>query len=483
MKTLMVVLAGLMISSSVVFAEEEVQKNAEVSVVHDVHAEDAGHHDDGHAELLQFAMVLLFASGMLLLGRGGALVERWGLPSVLGELIAGIILYNASLLCGWDAIEQLRDGQLLKMFAFVGVILLLFKSGLEEDLHHMAKVGLLAAVVAIVGVVLPFAGGYAASKYMLFSDQLEVVHVFIGATLVATSVGITAKIFSDLNYTGPTKSLVIGAAVIDDVIGLIILAVVGVMADGGEVTGMMVGKTAGGAMLFLVGAIVVGRLSAPVIGRVLSSVHTGVGMKQAMALGFCALFSFAAVTLAGLEPIIGAFAAGLVLTPVDFKNFDLSHQVGRMDRWMTKLEPSQVELRSEMQKIKHEKEHSHVESLVEGIARFFVPIFFVHTGMSVNLSVFMNPQTVLIALVFAVIAIVGKLACGLVVGKKANGPITGWSMVARGEVGLVFANIGLAKGVFTSDIFAVAVVIVVITTFIPPVILPRLIRKEQEANA
>lgn len=479
-----IVLLVSLLTSSVAFAGDITDLKSTVVSASEAHhdgvAED--HHDDGHAEMLHMATILLFVAGMLIFGRAGAIVERWGLPSVLGELIAGIAIYNVANVCGFSFVEMLRDDGLVKMFAFVGVILLLFKSGLEENLGHMAKVGGLAAVVAAVGVILPFVGGFLASKYVFFSGEAQVVHVFIGATLVATSVGITAKIFSDLGYTGPTKSLVIGAAVIDDVIGLVILAVVSVMADGGAVSLAMIGSTSGIAIAFLVGAVVVGRLAAPLLGRALSLIHTGVGMKQAMAIGFCAVFSYAAVTLAGLEPIVGAFAAGLVLDAVDFKNFDLSHQVGRLERWMDELTDKQSDLWEEMAGLKEEKEHSHVESLIEGVARFFVPVFFVHTGMSVDLGAFANPMTVAVAAAFAVIAIAGKLACGLVAGKNANKAITGWAMVARGEVGLVFANIGLAKGVFTPEIFAVAVVIVVITTFIPPMILPRLIRAEKAAT-
>lgn len=441
-----------------------------------VMAGDGGGHD-AHAEHVRFATVLLFVVGLLVCGRIGAIVQRWGFPSVLGELLAGILLWNVAVNCGWSGITNLRDDALTKFIAFIGVVLLLFKTGLEESLTQMVRVGGRATVVALVGMVVPFVLGFGLSM-AFFPGSPFVTHTFVGACLVATSVGITAKMFDDLGYKTKTKTLVVGAAVADDVGGLIVLAVVSVMADGGQVTAWLIAKTTLGALGFLVGAVVLGCFTAPVVGRALSTVHTGVGMKKAMALAFCALFAWAALVTVGLEPIVGAFAAGLVLNHVHFKSFDAPRQVGLLTRWISMLQPGQTELRHEMEEQKHAKEHTHVESLIEGVARFFVPVFFVHTGMHVNLAVFTDPVTVGMAVTIAAAAIVGKLACGFIAGKQANRWVTGWAMVARGEVGLVFANLAHAKGVFTDQVFAVAIVVVVITTFIPPMVLPRLIRHE-----
>lgn len=438
---------------------------------------ESGH---GHSEQLFFAVTLLFIVLMVLAGRAGAIVQRRGLPAVLGELLAGITLFNVAMMAGFTRIVDLRDSSLVEFFAFVGVVLLLFKTGLKESLEEMMEVGIRSIIVATVGVVLPFVGGYAVST-MLFPEAPTVTHVFIGATLVATSVGITAKMFEDLNYDGLTKRLVIGAAVVDDVIGLIVLAVVSVIAAGGNVSAELVAKTTGGAVAFLVVSVAVGVLVAPLVGKFLSRIHTGVGMKQAMALLFCATFAWAAMATVELEPIVGAFAAGLVLTHVHFKDFDLSNQVTLLERWMDKLPSDQLRLWNEMDQQKRLKEDSHVEHLIEGVARFFVPVFFVHTGMGVNVAVFGDLNTVITATAIAVVAILGKLACGLVAG-KANKAVTGWAMVARGEVGLVFATLGHDKGVFSDQIFAVAVTVVVITTFVPPIILPRLVRREVEGR-
>ncbi len=441
-------------------------------------ADDGGGHGGGHGEMLHQTTVFLFLAVMYLAARAGAIVERWGLPSVLGELSAGILLINIAQWTGVTSVVALRDDPLVKIFPFVGVILLLFKSGLEEQLSQMLKVGVRATWVALIGMLFPFVGGFILSKYVFFTEADLPVHVFVGATLVATSVGITAKIFQDLGYSGFTKSIVIGAAVMDDVGGLVVLAVVSVLADGGQVTPGLVGQTTGVALAFLVGAIIVGRLTAPAVGSFLSRIHSGVGMKAGMALGFCAIFSYLAVVLGGLEPIVGAFAAGLVLDHVHFRSFEQNGVVAHMRRWAGMIPPGAcLPVVQEMYDQIRKEDHEHVESLVEGVARFFVPLFFVHTGMGVNLGVFSDLSLVGIALAIAAVAIAGKLACGLASGPQSNRWIAGWAMVARGEVGLVFATLALDKGVFTGEHFAVMVMVVVISTFIPPVLLPGLIRR------
>lgn len=444
-------------------------------------ANGGGGHD-AHAEMLHYTTIFLFLTAMFMAAQVGAIVSRVGLPSVLGELTAGILFFNVAQWIGFAGITALRNDPLVIFLAFLGVNLLLFKSGLEENLGKMIQVGARATLVAVVGMFFPFVGGFLLSKFVFFTDASLVVHMFVGATLVATSVGITTKIFNDLKYGGHTKSIVLGAAVMDDIFGLVVLAVVGVMADGGQVTAWLVGQTTAVALLFLAGAILLGYLTAQKIARVLSYIHAGIGMKMAMALGFCGIGAYAAVTLGGLEPIVGAFAAGLVLDALHFKHFAPSHQVTMIKGWMTHLSPEQEDLRKAMNKQIHHKEHGHVETLVEGIARFLVPLFFVHTGMGVDLGVFANPQLVGIALAISAVAIAGKLACGLVTGPGSDRWVAGWAMVARGEVGLVFANLALTKGVFTAEHFAVMVMVVVISTFVPPVILPSLIRKGEKGT-
>lgn len=436
---------------------------------------DADHGVDHH----HIALMMLMVTGMFFVGCCGSLVEKLRQPAVLGQLLAGVACAAAATAFGWAFFQQTMEDVVILFVANLGVMLVLFQAGLEENVTNMLQVGVRAFIVAAVGMIVPGVAGVFLSM-TLFPDLQLAAHLFFGATLIATSVGITARIFEDLHYNGKTKTLVIGAAVIDDVGGLIVFSVVSAMLAGTAVSLMMVGGIAGKAALFLVGAIVVGILLAPTLSRLLSFIHSGVNMKMAFALLFCFGFGYLAVELAGLEAIVGAFAAGLLLDHVHFRTFAQPYQYTRLDRWKSMLAPDQSALLQEMERVQHQKEHSHVESLVNGVARFFVPIFFVYTGTLVDLRVFLDPMTVGIALLVALVAILGKLSCSLVAGGNVNRSVVGWAMVARGEVGLVFATFGHAKGVFTDQVFSVLVIVVVITTFLPPMILSRLIRKEQE---
>lgn len=484
LKLLVVFLVAVLFSAAYCCAQEDHgqehnhagQQAKTVDGDHDDHGSknhDASAHHE-HVALMIFIMMIMITTG-----RAGMLVEKISCPPVVGELIAGMLLAVALNLIGISPTQDVLSDALIFGAMQIGVNLLLFYTALEENVHNMVKVGPRAFLVAIVGVVLPAVMGFAASKYYYFPTAPLVAHCYMGATLVATSVGITSAVFSSQKYTAPTRTLVIGAAVIDDVLGLVILAVVSAMATGAVVTAAFVGGKLLISLSFLVGAVCIGMTIAPYMGKALSALHPGVGMKQATALLFCFGFGYAAQKLAGLEPIIGAFAGGLVLAPTHFKWFDSPYQVNRITEWMEQLLPSQSSLRAEMAEHKHKKDHAHVETLIERLNQFFVPLYFVGTGMSVDLSVFQNPGTIVIAAVFTLIALAGKLPCGIVAGKGVNKWIVAWSMVARGEVGLVFANLGKASGVLTDQMFAVLVVVVVVTTFLPPPILTRLIKREQ----
>lgn len=433
----------------------------------------AGHASPYSAAFLGIVALLFFA-------RVGAMIEKIGQPSVLGELVVGIILAGVALLPGFGILNDLRDSELVKFVAEVGVIILLFRTGLESNLGEMKKVGFRAFLVAIVGVILPFVGGFFLAKWLMPGLETN-TYLFLGATLTATSVGITARVFKDLNFIKRREAqIVLGAAVIDDVLGLLILAIVaGIVTAGSISAGAIVWLTVK-AVLFLGGAIIVGQLVAPLLGRFLSKVHPGVGMKTALALAFCAIFAESAVQFAGLAAIVGAFAAGLVLDPVHFKSFTPPSIVERLRYWAGKI--GNDECCREMEETAKHEEHAHVENLIDGLGTFFVPVFFVYTGLQVNLTAFTDLKTLGIALAITLVAVLGKYLCGFVSGKGVNKALVGFGMVPRGEVGLIFANVGKQLGVVNDQMFAVAVIMVILTTLITPLVLSVLIKKENQAS-
>ena len=310
----------------------------------------------------------------------GELFERIGQPTVLGELLAGIVLGNLVLL-GFSGAEPFEANAVIGAIAQLGVILLLFEVGLESDLKEMAAVGWSSLLVAILGVVAPFFLGWAVAAYFI-PDGPRLAHIFIGATLCATSVGITARVFKDLGKLATREArIILGAAVIDDVLGLIILAVVvGAIQAGTDSTMSLatVGIIAGKAILFLIAAIGLGHFIVPRLLRRAGRLETR-GVLLTLAISFCLFLSWAA-TRFGLAAIVGAFAAGLVLDEVHFK-------------------PNR------------ERKERRLSELLHPVSLVIVPIFFVLMGMKVDLRLFGQAELFAFAAVLTLAAIVGKQVC------------------------------------------------------------------------
>lgn len=401
-------------------------------------SEGGAHVDPVSAVVLALAVVLVAAK------LGGDVAVRLGQPAVLGELVAGMILGNLSL-AGFDGLEPLEHDASVDMLARLGVIILLFEVGLESTVGQMLRVGVTSSVVAVTGVAVPFVLGFGAA-HLALPEESVYVHVFAGATLTATSVGITARVLQDLGRSQTQESrIILGAAVIDDVLGLVILAVVGgvisAAGQGVEFSAAEVGLIVVKATGFLVGALVIGVAVSRRLFHLASRLRAR-GALLAAGLSFCFLLSWLAGAI-GLAPIVGAFAAGLILEDVHYRDF--------VDRG----------------------EHS-LEELVHPISGFLVPVFFVLMGMRTDLRTFADTSVLGVAALLTVVAIVGKLSCALVVpGKSLDRLSIGVGMMPRGEVGLIFANIGSTlildgKPVVGPAMFAATVVMVVATTMVTP---------------
>jgi Kef-type K+ transport system membrane component KefB len=366
----------------------------------------------------------------------GELAERAGQPAVLGELIAGVVLGSSVL----GIVPTAGTGaEIIHLLAELGVVLLLFEIGLETDLKEMFRVGPASLSVAAVGVALPFALGFAYWAYLPHAasgtPNLTMSAIFVGATLTATSVGITARVLSDLGqmHTQEAK-IIIGAAIIDDVLGLVILTVVSGMAAGASVEALGILRVLAVAVGFLVVAVLVGRFAAPHLFDLVVRMRVRY-VLLVFAIAF-ALGLSAAAALVGSALIIGAFAAGVILSGTN--QFDT---------------------------IEHE---------VRPVASIFTPIFFVSVGASVNLGL-LNPAregaaSVLgVAAALTALAIAGKLAAGWAAPwVKFRRLVVGVGMVPRGEVGLIFADIGRRSGVLNDAVFGAVLLMVMATTFVAP---------------
>lgn len=387
---------------------------------------------------------------------GGDLFDRLGQPAVLGELIAGIVIGNlAPFGYGLDWVAQDPNFVLL---AEIGVILLLFEVGLESDLVEMARVGGSAFLVAIAGVLAPVTLGYL-SHWAINPDGTWHTHLFIGAVLAATSVGITARVLQELGKVdSATGRVVLGAAVIDDVLGLVVLAVVA-----GIVTGANTGEALSAmaivliivkASAFLGGAMLLGRPFA----RVMYQFATQLKSRHVLlpvSLAFCFALSAGAAAVS-LAPIVGAFAAGIVLDAVVYRDLETRETYG-------------------------------LEVQLHPLTDFLVPVFFVVTGAKVKLGAMADSSIILLALALTVAAIIGKQVCSLFAfGPGVNKLAVGLGMIPRGEVGLIFADVGAklelhGKAVIDEPTYAAVVVMVMVTTMVtPPILAWALARDESD---
>ena len=416
--------------------------------------------------LLWLALILLSARLF------APLAQKLGFPAVLGELLLGVLLGNLSLF-GFHYFDSVAKDPIIAFIAELGVIVLLLQIGLETRLADLVRVGGRATAVAAIGIVAPFALGAYLVGPLLLPGQSQNAYLFLGATLAATSVGITGRVFRDLGRLDSAEArIVLGAAVIDDVLGLVILAVVSGLVQAGKVS---LGETAwiiAEAGIFLGGSIWIGRLIAPHSSRWLAQLDAGPSMLFAQVLATGLFLAWLAHVI-GLAPIIGAFAAGLLFEPVFLRHFETPRIVQEAAPLLPAGEAGKG-LRALMEK--HAR-HQH-ESMIEPIGYFFVPVFFVLTGMQVDLKTLADPMLVAIALGITAAAVVGKLAAGFAAGRGTSPWIVGWGMVPRGEVGLIFAVAGRQLGVLGEAMFSVIVIMVILTTLVTPPVLTFLLRRK-----
>lgn len=453
-------------------------------------AANGGHVDPAAPIILGVTAILVFA----VIGRYFA--RRLAQPSVLGELIIGIVLGNLVYLLGGDFIVVVREGRALfdmidltfagqsmeqaaaqifpdarlarKVVEIVqgpqgmqllgiahtvdilsryGVIFLLFLVGLESSVEEMRTAGLPSLKVAVVGMLTPFLLGLVAA-WLVLPDNSVGSLLFIGATLGATSVGISARVLSELDVVHSREACVIlGAAIFDDVLGLISLAIVSGIVISGTLQGYAVMQILGLSLLFIVAVMYAG----PYILRTLISLMRGLDLLEAkIFVTFIFMMGLAwFADLVGLATIVGAFAAGLIMNDRYFSEWRTDDGFGCAT----------------------------IRNLMAPLEAIMVPIFFVLIGLQVKLESFLSVEVLLFASGLTVAAVLGKLVSGLVAGRGLNRLAIGIGMLPRGEVGLIFASIGKGLGVIDSRLFSAIVLMVVITTVISPSLLKWALRR------
>ena len=364
------------------------------------------------------------------------LAVRLQSPSVLGELFAGIVL-GPSLL-GW--IEPVES---IKLLAEIGIIMLLFEVGLESDVKSLVKTGTKSTIVAILGFILPFFGGFSLA-YWGFELTL-LVSLFIGGTLTATSIGITLRVLADLGRQHETDGqIVLGAAVLDDILGVVLLALLYEFSIGGGINFVNAGKV----LIFVIAFFLVAPLAAKLISliiRYFHSVSTAPGLIPATIVSLMLFFAWMAHAV-GAPELLGGFAAGMALSRRFFLPFGASlHN-----------DPSFAE---------------QIEQQMKPIIHLFTPIFFVMVGLSLNLREidWVSPFVWIFSLSMFVVACLGKQLGGFLINEPWRYRwAIGLAMIPRGEIGLIFAELGREADIFTNEIYASMVLVIALTTLLPP---------------
>lgn len=385
---------------------------------------------EAHTFFLTLLAILLSARML------GELAARLKAPPVIGELLAGVLL-GPSLL-GW-----IEPSPVIKLLAQIGIILLLFEVGLETDVMRLVKTGIKPLVVATGGFVLPFVFGYAVSHY-LFKQNL-LTSLFVGGTLTATSIGITVRVLTDLRRQGsPEAQVVLGAAVLDDVMGVVLLAFLYEFSVSGGVELAGTIKILVFVALFMVLAPLAARLMAEVIKR-FARISQIPGLIPTTVVALVLFFAWLAHAV-GAPELLGGFAAGLALSRSFF--FPMGVAIPTDPKFA-----------------------QHIEGQMKPIIHLFTPIFFVMVGLSLDLRAVDWSSSFIwaFALTLFALAFAGKVLAGLLIRERLYARLAiGLAMVPRGEVGLIFAGLGLSSGIFNQEIYAGMVLVIAFTTLLPP---------------
>ena len=396
------------------------------------------------AEPIPGSLLILLAGLWLAAKVGGELALRLRLPAVAGELGAGMVI--AFMHQQIPALPDVAASPAAALLGSLGVIVLMFAVGLESTVPQMLRVGMASVRVALVGVLVPMLAGFIAAWVLLPGSASLILNLFIGACLCATSIGISAQVLREKKVAKSAEGrVIVGAAVIDDVLGLLVLVAVSAMvAVAGSQRGvpwLTLAKTLGLAMGFLVMAFSLGRTATPTLFK-LATRFRSEQILLPVGLGFAFLLAGLG-NLAGLAPIVGAYAAGLI------------------------LEPAHIRV------LEHRELHT-LEDLVHPLVVTLAPLFFVLMGAKVDPRVLLEWRTLLFAFVLALVGTAGKFAAGYVAGRGLRPAVVGWGMVPRGEVGLIFVTTGSAltlagQPLLSAQVQASIVGAIVLTTILGPI--------------
>ena len=396
---------------------------------------------DTHTFFLYLLIILVMARLF------AEIAVRLGAPAVIGELTAGIVLGPSML--GW-----LQPDEVIKLLAEIGILLLLFEVGLETDIRKLVRTGRSSSLVALGGFIIPFVLGFILARYIF--DLPTLVSLFIGGALTATSIGITIRVLSDLKQRNTREGqIVLGAAVLDDVLGVVLLALLYEFSIAGGITLANTAKVLAFISLFFVLAPIAAKVISLLIKH-FDDISDIPGLIPTAMVSLVLLFAWLAHAM-GAPELLGGFAAGLALSRRFFLPFGMA--------------------------LRTEPEFSRrIEEQMLPIIQLFTPIFFVMVGLSLNLKEIDWSSAFIWAFsfMFLLVALIGEFAGAMFIGDPLRPRIIiGVAMIPRGEVGLIFAELGRTSGIFDNEVYAGMIIVIALTTLLPPFLMKYLYRNQE----
>lgn len=415
-------------------------------------------------------MVFLWLVIFILISRSFSIVKKFGLPLVVGEIIAGVILGDLHLIgVNIANIQNAQDNSIIKFMAELGAIILMFEIGIESKFSDLKYHFRPAILVALSGTAFTFLGGFLVSYFLITNSTLQ-LNLLMGTICAATATGISAKTFKDMKLIRTKEvQLVLVASIIDELLSIIGFAVISAMIIEHSINlhSLSISMLQVGGFFFF--AFVFGRWITPVFTLWSTKIHAGINMKLGVLLIICLFFAWLSGIL-GLATFVGSFIAGLMLEQVYFKSFSISPFIRQLRTMSSKIEDPK--LKYHMNHVIDKHEERTLEELLKPISYLFVPVFFIYIGMLLDIEQLFKWQTLLMVAVLLTVSFIGRILSGhMTDGKDLNKSIIGLGMTPIGEAGLIFATFGKNLGIVSDQVFTAIISTLVVASILTPILI------------
>jgi Kef-type K+ transport system membrane component KefB len=411
-------------------------------------------------------IIYLWLVLFIALSRGLSVIKKIGLPLIVGEILAGVILGDLDLL-GIQLFHDADQNSIIKFLAELGAIILMFEIGLESKLSDLRKNFNIGIKLAIYGSIFTFGGGFLISKYLIPNSTTN-LNLLIGIICAATATGISAKTFKEMKLLATKEvKIVLVSSVLDEVLSIVLFGIISSMILDDIVNFTNLSTSIIQVIGFFGFAAICGQWITPLLTKWSTKIHAGMNMKIGVLLGICFFFSWLAYQM-GLATVIGAFIAGLILDEIYFKSFSRASFFNKLSLVSSKI--TDPKLQKSLDEIILIQERRNLEEMLKPLAHVFVPMFFIYIGLLLDIKKLLHVETLIIIAALVIVSFTGRIIAGFMLReKKVNKLILGLGMTPIGEAGLIFAMFGKNIGLINSTTLAAIVAALVISAISAPI--------------